>query len=48
MCKMLNGIYELAVTAYVRMNMKETVFYSYCWMENDIIVWAEYMPNYEQ
>ena len=46
MSKMLSGIYELAVTAIVIMNIPDRVFNTYCWMKNNTSKWAEYMPSY--
>ena len=46
MSEMLNGIYELAVTAIVIMNMQEGIFSKDCWMKNNTRILAEYMPRY--
>ena len=41
MCEMPSGIYELAMTAVVIMNMQGRVFNTYCWMENNARIWAK-------
>ena len=45
MCEILSGIYELAVTAIVIMNMLDRVFNTYCWMEYNTEIWTKYKPN---
>ena len=46
MCEMQNGIYEVAVTGIVIMNMQEKALNTYCWMENNTRISAKYTPSY--
>ena len=45
-CEMLSDIYGLAVTTILIMNMQETVFNTYCGIEINTRIWAEYRPSY--
>ena len=46
MYEILSDIHELVVTAIVIMDMQERVFNTYCWIEDTVRIWAEYMSSY--